>query len=187
VIFLVVGLVVAAAVAVGVALLVRQSIGGGALAGYVVPYAEPHPSGWAGPTGTTDPLDAGGVEFVGGGVWGWGVRASAPLVRLEVQRDQVRLGPSSAAWAFLIRSLVVPRSAVLSVAVVPRPFGVQAVRFSVLGGSFAFIGHVDAVMAAITSTWPPDEPVDVATDEPMKEASDEGHDDGSAEPGSAAS
>jgi hypothetical protein len=168
--FLVVGLVFAAAVAVGVALLVRQSIGGGALAGYVVPYAEPHPAGWAGPAGATDALGGGGAEFVGGGVWGWGVRASAPLVRLEIQRDQVRLGPSSAAWAFLIRSLVVPRSEVLSVAVVPRPFGVQAVRFSVLGGSFAFIGHVDAVMAAITSTWPPgeatDEPTDQATDEP---------------------
>jgi hypothetical protein len=140
--YLVVGLVFAAAVAVGVALLVRQSIGGGALGSYVVPYAE---------------ADAEGAEFVGGGVWAWGVRASAPLVRLEIGPDHVRLGPSNLAWSFLIRSLAVPRGDLLSVAVVQRPFGVQAVRFSVAGGTFAFIGHVDAVMAAITTRWPSEE------------------------------
>jgi hypothetical protein len=90
-------------------------------------------------------------------VWAWGVRASAPLVRLEIGAQQVRLGPSNLAWSFLIRSLAVPRTDLLSVAVVNRPFGVQAVRFSVAGGTFAFIGHVDAVMAAITSRWPSEE------------------------------
>jgi hypothetical protein len=141
--YLVVGLVLAAAIAVGIALLVRQSIGGGSLGAYVVPYAE---------------AAADGAEFVGGGVWAWGVRASAPLVRLEIGAEEVRLGPSNPAWSFLIRSLAVPRGDLLSVAVVDRPFGVHAVRFSVAGATFAFIGHVDAVMAAITSRWPGEEP-----------------------------
>jgi hypothetical protein len=153
--YLVVGLVLAAAVAVGVALLVRQSIGGGALASYVVPYAE---------------ADAEGAEFVGGGVWAWGVRASAPLVRLEIGPDHVRLGPSNLAWSFLIRSLAVPRGDLLSVAVVKRPFGVQAVRFSVVGGTFAFIGHVDAVLAAITTRWPSEEPEPASDSEPESDS-----------------
>lgn len=164
--YLVIGLVFAAAVAVGVAFLVRQSIGGGALRGFVVPYAEPHHSGVATVLGSSEPVARSGADFVGGGVWAWGVRASSPLVRLEVEREQVRLGPSNAAWSFLIRSLEVPRRDVLSVAVVSRPFGVHAVRFNVLGGSFTFIGHADAVMAAITSIWPADEPPDADADVP---------------------
>jgi hypothetical protein len=155
--YLVIGLVVAAAVVVVLALVVRQSIGSGALGQYVVPYAEPASSDVASGAATSGPgAPRPGLqptEFVGGGVWTWGVRASPPLVRLVIDDQEVRLGPSSSGWSFLIRSLVVPRTDLLSVAIVDRRFGVQAVRFSVVGATFAFIGPADDVMAAIAARW----------------------------------
>jgi hypothetical protein len=83
------------------------------------------------------------------------VRASPPLVRLHVGREDVRIGPSSAGWSFLIPSLVVPRADLLSVAEVERPFGRRAVRFSLPGAGFAFIGEVDAVLGAVAAHPPP--------------------------------
>jgi hypothetical protein len=138
------GVLVAAVVVVAVVLLVRRSVTTGALGQYVAPYAEP----------STEP-SAGGVELVGGGVWTWGVRASPPLVRLYVGPDDVRIGPSSPGWSFLIPSLVVPRADLISVAEVERPFGRRGVRFSVPGASFAFIGEVDAVLGAVAAHPPP--------------------------------
>jgi hypothetical protein len=134
------GVLVAAVIAVAAVLLVRRSVTTGALGQYVAPYAEPSTAG---------------VELVGGGVWAWGVRASSPLVRLHVGPDDVRIGPSSAGWSFLIPSLVVPRADLLSVAEVERPFGRRAVRFSVAGASFAFIGHPDEVLGAVAAHPPP--------------------------------
>jgi hypothetical protein len=138
--YLAVGVLVAAAVAIAVALLVRKSVTSGALGQYVVPFAEPG--------------GVGSREFVGGGVWHWGVRASAPLVRLEIAPDQVRIGPSNAGWSFLIPTLAVPRADVLSVAEVERPFKVRAVQFAVPGDTFVFIGSVDAVLGAVAAHPP---------------------------------
>ncbi len=143
------GVLVAALVVLAVVLVVRRSITTGALGRYVVPYAEPsHPAVGPGPA-------ARDVELVGGGVWTWGVRASPPLVRLDIGPEEIRIGPSNAGWSFLIPSLAVPRADLLSVAPVQRPFGRTAVRFSVPGASFAFIGEADAVLGAVTAHPPP--------------------------------
>lgn len=138
--YLVIGVIVAAALAIAVVLLVRRSVTSGPLGQYVVPYAEP---------------DGTSAEFVGGAVWHWGVRASPPLVRLEVGADRIRIGPSNAGWSFLIPSLAVPRADIESVGEVQRPLKVRAVQFAVPGDTFVFIGPVDGVLGAVAA-HPPD-------------------------------
>jgi hypothetical protein len=137
--FLILGLVVALAIASAVVVGVRRASGNGPLRSYVVPYAEPH---------------HGSMVLIGGGVWGRGVRVSPPLVRLEVADEWLRIGPASPTLTFLVQTMRVPRTHVTRVEPIKRPLGRAAVQFTTPEGTFAFIGPPDMVLGILTARWP---------------------------------